>query len=187
MGSSLGWCTVGYSVCLTDWHSLWFSRQTTNWRQYGFSVLSMVGLSAVDGNYGASQRWLGTSLYHPSSTGSHWRFSDASQYPLPEMGCKASVCAREWRCILAPAKRIYKQTSEPFHITQKHSCIINIPYKSTHGMCGRWCVLAPPSHSGGHQCLVKVVRPACVALYASLASQTALIQIWILRTVHEAN
>lgn len=38
--SLLSWCTIGYSAWLTDWHSLWFSRKTTNRHQYGFSVLS---------------------------------------------------------------------------------------------------------------------------------------------------
>lgn len=45
----------------------------------------MVSLSAVDGNSSVSQRWLGISLYHPSSTGSHCRFSEAFHYPQPAM------------------------------------------------------------------------------------------------------
>lgn len=43
VGSLLCWCTVGYSACLPDWHPLWFSRQTTNWHQWGLSVLSHGG------------------------------------------------------------------------------------------------------------------------------------------------
>ena len=179
-------------LCLSDWLTLSLILQADN------KLTSIWFLCSV---YGGSV-CCGRELRRLSALGWEQVFiihlllvpTDASVTPpstlclkCASVSCMEFVCAPEWRRILAPAKRIYEQTSQPFHTIQKHSCIINIPYKSTHSMGGRWCVLAPPSHSGGHQCLVKVVRPACVALYASLASQTALIQIWILRTVHEAN
>ncbi|KAF0033382.1 hypothetical protein F2P81_013448 [Scophthalmus maximus] len=55
--------------------------QTGNRQQTDVNMVSLfrlaAGLSAVDGNSGVSQCWLETSLYHPSPTGSHCRFSDA--------------------------------------------------------------------------------------------------------------
>ncbi|KAK1893099.1 Protection of telomeres protein 1 [Dissostichus eleginoides] len=63
----------------------------------------VVGLSPVDGNSSVSQHWLGTRLYHPSSTGSHCRFNDASQYPQPDsvftnLRCKEAVLTSEDTC-----------------------------------------------------------------------------------------
>lgn len=58
--SLLSWCTTGYSACLSDWHRLWFSRQTAIWHRCGFSVLSHGG--SVD--CGREQQHLGTGWEH---------------------------------------------------------------------------------------------------------------------------
>ncbi|KAJ4942187.1 hypothetical protein JOQ06_012053 [Pogonophryne albipinna] len=85
---------------LSLWQSLPFRcRQQTDVSMVSLFCL-VVGLSAVDGNSSVSQHWLGTRLYHPSSTGSHCRFNDASQYPLPDsvftnLRCKEAVLTSE--------------------------------------------------------------------------------------------
>ncbi|TKS78888.1 SMC5-SMC6 complex localization factor protein 1 [Collichthys lucidus] len=68
----------------------YLGRQQTDVSMVSLFCL-MVGLSAVDGNNSVSQRWLGTSLYHPSSTGS------SSMLPHTRYKCKTGfeVCSAE--------------------------------------------------------------------------------------------
>lgn len=127
----------------------------------------MVSLSAVDGNSSVSQRWLGISLYHPSSTGSHCRFSEAFHYPLPAM--YKSVMQRDM-CERTQKTHEYQQRKCTHTHTHIHP---RLPHHTKHPAIPaslkshinphtphtniQWGMAVPPSNSGGHQCPVKVL------------------------------
>lgn len=176
----------GRLLCLHDWLTDWLKdtpsdspgRQQTDVDTVPLFCL-VVGLSAVDENSGVSLHRLGTSLHHPSSTGSHWRVDEA--FLLTNEDTCIPLRIRAIRMPIYIHTHTYINIYPLWH-TQTHDTLplyhenpIEIHTLHTHvvqrSISERW---SPMSCWGAS----RVVRPACVALYASLGSQTALIQIW---------